>query len=76
MAHIPMNLFEANYRSPKETDFILPKSLADQTEDSILLYEHLPKQTDNDRLLEKIKMKVLRNTHVPGSIKRLGSSFS
>ena len=35
--------FEAKYRSPKETDFILPKSLADQIKDPVLLHKHLPK---------------------------------
>ena len=38
--------FEANYRSPKETDFILAKSLADLIEYPVLLHKHLPKQTD------------------------------
>ena len=54
--------FEVNYRSPKETDFILPKSLTEQIEDPGLLHKHLPKQMDIDRLLEQIKRKVLRNT--------------
>ena len=67
--------FEANYRSPEETDFILPKSLADQIENSVLLHKHLPIQTDIDRLLEQINRKVLRNTHLPGSIRDLEAAY-
>ena len=67
--------FEGNYRSPKETDFILPKSLADQIEDPVLLHKHLPKQTDIDRLLEQINRKVLRNIHLPGSIRHLEAAY-
>ena len=67
--------FEANYRSPKETNFILPNSLADQTEDPVLLHKHLPKQTGIDRHLEQINRKFLRNTHLPGSIRDLEAAY-
>ena len=67
--------FKSNYRSPNETDFILSKSLSDQIEDPVLLHKHLSKETDFDRLLEEINTKVLRNTHLPGSIRDLEAAY-
>ena len=63
--------FEAKYRSPKETDFILPKSLADQIDDPVWLHKHHPQQTDIDNLLVQINQKVLRNIYIPGSFRDL-----
>ena len=75
MAHISMN-FEANDRSPKETDYILSKLLANQTEDPVLLHKHFPKQTDIDRFLEQINRRtVLRNTHLLGLIRDLEAAY-
>ena len=36
---------------------MLPKSLAAQSEDPVLLHKHLPKEKDIDRLLEQINRK-------------------
>ena len=47
----------------------------DQIEDPCLLHKHLPKQTDIDRLLEQINRKVLRNSHLQGSIRDLEAAY-
>ena len=49
--------------------------MADQIEDSVLLYKHLPKQMDIDRLSEQINRKVLRNTHLTGSIRDFEAAY-
>ena len=48
-----------------------PQKLADLVDSTKLVQKYLPKQVDMDKILEIIKRKVLKGTHLPLPIKEL-----
>ena len=59
------------YESPDQSYIEQPQELADLVKTSKLVQKYLPKQTDIDKILDVIKRKVLKGTHLPLTIKEI-----
>ena len=57
------------YISPDQSYLEKPQELIDLVDTSKLGQRYLPKQTDIDKILDVIKRKVLKGTHLPLTIK-------
>ena len=60
---------EAVFKTPELDDYLLPPVLGDQITNTTLMYRHLPKQTDIDRIMEQINRKYLAKLQLPYSIR-------
>ena len=58
------------YESPDKTYIKEPHELAYLVDTSKMVQKFLPKQTDIDKILDIIKRKVLKGTHLPLTIKK------
>ena len=63
------------YRSPDQSYFEKPQELIDLVDTSKLVQRYLPKQTDIDKILDIIKRKVLKGTHLPLTIKEVQAGY-
>ena len=63
------------YESPDQSYIEEPQELADLVNTSRLVQKYLPKQTDIDKILDVIKRKVLKGTHLPLTIKKIQAGY-
>ena len=68
-------LIEIEYRKPEAKDFDLPPLLADEIKSQTILAKAFPKQSDIDQIRKQIDRKVLRQTHLPMSIRDLQAAY-
>ena len=61
--------------SPDKTYIEQPQELTDLVDITKLMQKYLPKQTDIDKILEIIKRKVLKGTHLPLTIKEIQTGY-
>ena len=59
------------YASPDQSYIEQPQELADLVVCTKLVQKYLPKQVDIDKILEIIKRKVLKGTHLPLTVKEI-----
>lgn len=63
------------FKTPEVDGFHLPPVLGDQVTDSTLMHRYLPKQSDIDRIMDKIKRKYLTKLHIPCSIRDMQVAY-
>ena len=63
------------YESPDKSYIKEPHELADLVDTSKLVQHFLPKQTEIDKILDIIKRKVLKGTHLPITIKEIQAGY-
>ena len=63
------------YVSPDQSYIEKPQELTDLVNTSKLVQKYLPKQTDIDKILDVIKRKVLKGTHLPLTIKEIQAGY-
>ena len=63
------------YVSPHQSSIQTPQELIDLVDTSKLVQKYLPKQTDIDNILDVIKRKVLKGTHLPLTIKEIQAGY-
>ena len=63
------------YESPDKSYKKEPHELADLVDTSKLVQKFLPKQTDKDKILDIIKRKVLKGTHLPITFKEIQAGY-
>ena len=68
-------LFSETYVSPDRSYLEEPQDLADLVDTSKIVQKFLPKQTDIDKILDIIKRKVLKGTHLPLTIKEIQAGY-
>ena len=69
-------IISERYENPDKSYIKEPHELADLVDTSKLIQRFLPKQTDIDKILDIIKRKVLKGTHLPITIKEIQASYS
>ena len=68
-------LVEIEYRRPVGDDFTIPPSLETQIEQGKLTKHYLPRQAEIDRVMRRINRKVLRNIHLPLTLRDLQAAY-
>ena len=63
------------YERPDKSYFQEPIELKDLIETNDIIQQFMPKQTDIDKILEVIKKKVLKGTHLPLMIKEIQAGY-
>ena len=63
------------YENPDESYIKEPHELADFVDTSKMVQKFLPRQTDIDKILDIIKRKVLKGTHLPLTIKEIQAGY-
>ena len=63
------------YERPDKSYFQEPIELKDLIDTNNIVQQFLPKQTDIDKILEVIKKKVLKETHLPLTIKEIQAGY-
>ena len=63
------------YERPNTSYVQEPQELKDLIDDTKLIQKFLPKQTDIDKILDIIKRKVLKGTHLPLMIKEIQAGY-
>ena len=63
------------YESPDKSYSKEPHELADLVDTSKIVQKYLPKQTDIDKILDIIKRKVLKGSHLPLTIKEIPEGY-
>ena len=63
------------YERPDKSYFQEPIELKDLVDTNNIVQQFLPKQTDIDKILEVIKKKVLKETHLPLTIKEIQAGY-
>ena len=66
---------ETKCRPPTKMDFEVPPSLADQMDEGKFITRYLPKQVDVERLLKELNRKVLRQTHLPVTMRDMQAAY-
>ena len=61
--------------NPDQTYFERPQELTDLVNTTKLVQKYLPRQTDIDKILDVIKRKVLKGTHLPLTIKEIQAGY-
>ena len=69
------NIISEVYERPDKLYFQEPIELKDLVDTNNIVQQFLPKQTDIDKILEVIKRKVLKGTHLPLTIKEIQSGY-
>ena len=64
------------YERPNTSYVQEPQELKDLIDTTKLIQKFLPKQTDIDKILDIIKRKVLKGTHLPFTIKEVQAGYS
>ena len=59
------------YESPDKSYLEQPQGLSDLVDSTKIMHKYLPKQVDIDKILNIIKRKVLKGTHLPLTIKEI-----
>ena len=63
------------YINPNQSHFERPQELIDLVNTTKLVQKYLPRQTDIDKILDIIKRKVLKGTHLPLTIKEIQAGY-
>ena len=63
------------YERPYKTYFQQPIELKDLIDTNNIIQQFLPKQTDIDKILEVIRKKLLKGTHLPLTIKEIQTGY-
>ena len=63
------------YERPDSSYMQEPQELTDLIDTTKLIQKYLPKQTDIDKILDIIKRKVLKGTHLPLTIKEIQAGY-
>ena len=63
------------YKSPDKSYLEQPQELSDLVDSTKLIHKYLPKQVDIDKILDIIKRKVLKGTHLPLTIKEIQAGY-
>ena len=69
------NIISEIYERPDKSYFQEPIELKDLIDTKIIIQRFLPKQTDIDKILEIIRKKVLKGTHLPLTIKEIQAGY-
>ena len=63
------------YESPDKSYLEQPQELSDLVDSTKLIHKYLPKQVDIDKIMDIIKRKVLKGTHLPLTIKEIQADY-
>ena len=63
------------YERPDNSYMQEPQELTDLIDTTKLIQKYLPKQTDIDKILDIIKRKVLKGTHLPLTVKKIQAGY-
>ena len=63
------------YESPDKSDLEQPQELSDLVGSTKLIHKYFPKQVDIDKIIDIIKRKVLKGTHLPLTIKEIQAGY-
>ena len=63
------------YEHPDKSYLEQPQELSDLVDSTKILHKYLPKQVDIDKILNIIKRKVLKGTHLPLTIKEIQAGY-
>ena len=63
------------YESPDKSYLEQPQELTDLVDSIKLIHKYLPKQVDIDKIMDIIKRKVLKGTHLPLTIKEIQAGY-
>ena len=63
------------YKSPDKSYLEQPQELSDLVDSTKIIHKYLPKQVDIDKILNIIKRKVLKGTHLPLTIKEIQAGY-
>ena len=69
------NIISEIYERPDKSYFQDPIELKDLIDTNNIIQRFLPKQTDIDKILEIIRKKVLKGTHLPLAIKEIQAGY-
>ena len=69
------NIISEIYERPSKSYFQEPIELKDLIDTNNIIQRFLPKQTDIDKILEIIRKKVLKGTHLPLTIKEIQAGY-
>ena len=69
------NIISKFYERPDKLYFQEPVELKDLVDTNNIIQQFLPKQTDIDKILEIIRKKVLKGTHLPLTIKEIQAGY-
>ena len=69
------NIISKVYERPDKSYFQEPIELKDLIDTNNIIQQFLPKQTDIDKILEIIRKKVLKGTHLPLMIKEIQAGY-
>ena len=69
------DLVEPVFKRPEMTDFEIPPVLEEMIPDGALIYKHLPRQADIDRIMIQINRKYLKKVHLPCSLKDMQAAY-
>ena len=70
-----IEVIQDKYRTPTEDDFTDYKSILERLDMEKVHYRNLPTQIDVDKVLDKLKHKHLRDTHLPCTLKDLIAAY-
>ena len=68
-------IISETYERPDRSYFKEPSELKDLIDTTKLVQKFLPKQTDIDKILDEIKRKALKGTHLPITIKEIQTGY-
>ena len=68
-------IISETYERPDKSNVQEPYELKDLIDTTKLVLRFLPKQTDIDKILDIIKRKVLKGTHLPLTIKEISPPY-
>ena len=60
---------------PTAEHFVIPPALIENVDLTRVVHKHLPKQTQLDKVLKQIQMKLLRDTHLPLDLKDIEKHY-
>ena len=63
------------YKSPDKSYLEQPQELSDLVDSTKIIHKYLPKQIDIDKILNIIKRKVLKGTHLPLTMKEIQAGY-
>ena len=63
------------YEYPDKSYLEQPQELSDLVDSTKLICKYLPKQVDIDKIMDIIKRKVLKGTHIPLTIKEIQAGY-
>ena len=66
---------EEHYREPTDQDFIKPPPLSKHIKLDNLMWRNLPRQRELDKIMEQVETKILRQTHLPTSLKDIKAHY-